>query len=69
MEKTFNVGEYVMFQGNRCVVTRRNSMTLSSGKALNRYNLRGKFGTFVDILGEEVTEVEDGYIANDQKDI
>ena len=65
----FNVGDYVMFQGMRCVVTRKNSMTLSTGKALNRFNLRGKFGSFVDILEAEISAVEDGYVADDQKDI
>lgn len=58
MEKVFDVGDTVIYNGQQCVVTCRNSMTLSTGGALHRYNLRGNFGSFFDIVTDEIQEYE-----------
>ena len=57
MLKIYNIGDIVTYNGQKCTVTRRNSMTLSNGRAMHRYNLRGEFGSFLDIYGDDVGDV------------
>lgn len=52
----YSIGTTVYYKGVKCDVTRRMSMTLSTGKALHRYNLVSEYGSFVDVVEEDLRD-------------